>query len=136
MEDVESIVKNPSAWVPQLYFDLIARVIPGVFLLVLFLFETKRDLMVSLVLGQPKGLGFAESFLSLSILLVVGLFASYVISVILWGIFHSIVEVVKTLCKLNFDTETFVPMDQKELAKKYETIKKRPTQMAKAELQN
>lgn len=124
MEDIKGVVKNPSAWVPQLHFDLIARVIPGAVLLVAFFVIFGSDSLIKLVAGQVAGAHFSESFLILSIVLLVGLFASYVAAVLLWGMLHSFIKLLKHLIKKDFDVETFIDMSTMTVAERYEVIKK------------
>lgn len=119
----QDIIKNPSAWVPQLYFDLIARVIPGAFLLLIYLLTIRQDIAKKFFFGQVNEMGFAESFLSLTLVLIAGLFVSYVVSVLLWGMLHSVIEVLSRLAKNRFDSETLININPKDLAKKYESIK-------------
>ena len=57
-------------------------------------------------------------------MLVVGLFSSYVLAVLLWGMLHSVVKIIEPRMKIDFDSETFICMPPKELADKYEVIKK------------
>lgn len=112
-----------SSWIPQVFFDLIARVIPGsvglLLLAVSFLGLSEAVSLVSTLL--PKDLGFPTA-----LIILVGMTgASYVYAVTAWGLWYGLIDVLQKSGRIDKrrDTETLVLVLGQKFPDLYEKIK-------------
>lgn len=122
-DDVVAGSAKVSSWIPQVFFDLIARVIPGSLALILLAVSLVGvDRSVSLVsTWLEKDLGFP----SILIILIVMMGASYIYAVSAWGMWYGTCVILRKLCFLDkkADPETLVVLRDQNFPELYEKIK-------------
>ncbi len=117
---------NIGAWIPQLFFDLIARVIPGFVTLCTFLFVYFYPL--KLCNKQPIWLrNMPDGYPPTIILVGVGLVVSYIISIILGGLCLLFLSVAKKIGISKIDPETGLSDPNGDFLEKYNYIKLKDT---------
>ena len=113
-----------SSWVPQIYFDLIARIIPGGLALALLClsFFGVNNSFSAIYIFFGKDLGF-PSILAI-ILLIIGMSYSYAICT--WGLWYGLYGGLRKILNKNIDQETFVTLkcNNVDFPDLYERIKK------------
>ena len=122
MQKSESQLTRTGTWVPQLFFDLIARLVPGAALLLFFVSIHLGEEGVFRILGVAM-VGSAAEHLPVVSLLIAGSVISYVLAMLIWGLWTIVIRVfVHTVPWFRErDYETLLKCD--DLAKKYEIIK-------------
>lgn len=127
MSDGNIKVSGLGAWVPQIFFDIIARLIPG---------SVTIGMFALVALGPEQFWCFVKTWLetsektfpSVTIILAVGFTISYVIAVLLWGIWFQLCQIDRFLSlKLhliqNIDPETGVSESHHDFVLRYHYIK-------------
>ncbi len=121
----EGVSKSSGTWVPQLFFDLIARVIPGAFAIGLFaLSMAGPERSWTVIRWWLTTAGSSQP--SKTVLFTIGFVLSYVMAIVLWGIWHLLASWTRQ-CRgvTHVDSETGVANPHQDFAFLYECIKRR-----------
>ena len=127
MKDSENLPQKAITWVPQVFYDMIARIVPGiVVLLVTFaiLLADKKTTEIAEKLSP-----FSVSWAGTTIIILVFISLAYTVGVLLAGLVYSLFA---TICKIlgqaNFDFETCICDEDEVICKKYDFIKRKHPQ--------
>lgn len=123
-ENLANATRKVGSWVPQIYFDLIARIIPGGLAIALLYLSINgyNNSLLQLYTLLDENWGFPS--ILLIILLVVAVSYSYAICA--WGLWYGIYGGLRKIFNEDIDQETFVlhKCKGKEFPDLYEDIKK------------
>ncbi len=127
MSEIEQSIQKAGSWIPQVFFDLIARVVPGVISLLVFavcyLGPADFPRLVGGWLRQPPTTGAL-----LGLILPLAIAVSYTAAICLWGCCYLIFTILRKTPLLrrlfrHRDPELFLWNPNGDFAKLYESIK-------------